>query len=241
MRLQTGWQVAALSLMVAVGAGQAHAEEESLCAPFKEDALVAPEKVEAMLTAAKDGHLYRIRNSTSRVGFCVDSKLSRIKAEFREFQGGVALWPQPGEPEQAMIKIRAESLDAGNAIAERMLKGKSFFDVEQFPQVLFVSNEIRWTDATNAVLKGSLTLHGVTRPVELKVRLTSVEKEAGGLVETLVATASTTINRADFGMGDLSSLVDEQVELCMRVEADRYESLPASAGNGPEFRAARRW
>ncbi len=208
-----------------------YAQDEGLCAPFR-DGLVAPERVKAMLSAAENGHLYRIRNSTSRVGFCVDSKLSSIKAVFRDFQGGVSLWPDPGGQEQALIDIQTASLDAGNRITEHMLKSKGFFDVEHYPQILFVSTKIHWNDAANAVLKGKLTLHGVTRPVELQVHLTSIEKETDGRVEKVVARAGTVINRADFGMGEFSPLVDEKVRLCMTVEADRYVGLPGSAHNG---------
>lgn len=221
------WRYALSTVLLLVVFAPAHAQEQGLCAPFK-DGAVAPEQVQAMLAAARDGHLYRFRNSASQVGFCVDSKLSRIKAEFRTFQGGVSLWPDEHGKEQAMIMIRAESLDAGNGVTDHLLKGKDFFDVERYPEILFVSTEIRWKGTDHAELKGNLTLHGVTRPVVLEVHLTRIEREPGGHVEKVQARAGTVINRADFGMGALPGLVDEKVQLCLSVEGDRYEQLPAA-------------
>ena len=175
-----------------------------------------------MLSAADDGHLYRIQPATSRAGFCVDSEFSRVKAEFRNFQGGLSLWPDPGEDELVMIVIRAASLDVDGSMIEYMLKSQRFFDVENYPEILFVSTSIHWTSQTTAEMKGNLTLHGVTRVVTFQVLLTSMEKEPGSRVEKIVAKASTTISRSDFDMDALSQLVDDNVELCMSVEAIRH-------------------
>jgi polyisoprenoid-binding protein YceI len=49
-----------------------------------------------------------------------------------------------------------------------------------------------------------------------------MEKEPGSRVEKIVAKASTTISRSDFDMDALSQLVDDNVELCMSVEAIRH-------------------
>ncbi len=197
-----------------------YAQGQDLCAPFRED-MVAPEQVQAMLSAAEDGHLYRIQPSTSRVGFCVDGKVSRIKAEFRNFRGGLSLWPDPGEDELAMVVISTASLDTDNSMTEQMLKSEPFFDVENYPEILFVSSGIHWTSNTTAEQKGDLTLHGVTKAIIFQVQLTDMKVESGSKVEKIVAKAETTINRSDFGMETLALLVDDEVDLCLSVEAIR--------------------
>ena len=215
-------------LPVSVTVGDAQARE--LCSPFK-GGVVAPEKIQTMLSAAEDGHLYRIEPSSSRVGFCIDSKLSRVNAEFRTFQGGLSLWSDPGEEEQVMVSITADSLDTGNAGIEHLLKSKHFFDVEKYPQILFASTDIHWNSSTVAVLKGDLTLHGVTRPVKLQVKITSLKKDPDGHVERLLAKAGATISRSEFGMGEISQIVDDNVDLCMSVEAVRYHNKVASSAD----------
>jgi len=221
MALHIFWRSILPGVLLLESTTSGYAQDQGLCAPFQ-DSKVAPARVQAMLSAAKDGHLYRIQPSTSRVGFCVDSKFSRVKAEFRKFQGGLSLWPDPGEDELAMVVIRAASLDTNGSIIEHMLKSQRFFDVENYPEILFVSKGIHWTSQTTVELEGDLTLHGVTKAVTFQVQLTSVKKAPGSQVEKIVAKAGTTISRSDFGMDALSQLVDDNVELCMSVEAIRY-------------------
>jgi polyisoprenoid-binding protein YceI len=201
---------------------QGQAAEEELCAPFL-NAKVDQSRVDSMRAAAKGGHLYRIQPDTSRMGFCVDSEFTRVKVEFKDFQGGMTLWPDhPENKEQAMVLVKTASLDTGGSLIEYMLKGERFFDVMNYPEILFVSTGFTWTSETTGTLKGDLTLHGVTRPVTFNVTLLPIrntdEKSAG----KVLVKAGTTIHRSDFGMDTLSRVVDDKVELCMRVEAVRY-------------------
>jgi polyisoprenoid-binding protein YceI len=208
-----------------------HSEEsqaDELCAPFK-DGVVAPRKVQAMLSAAADGHLYRILPSTSRVGFCIDSGFTRVKAAFRTFHGGLSLWPDPGEEEQAMVVIKTDSLDTDGAILEHLLKSEHFFDVNRYPEILFASTGIDWNRSTRAVLKGNLTIRGVTRSVDLQVELASLEKQSDGRVERFLAQAYSTISRSDFGIGDIAQFIDDEVKLCLSVEAVRHRNQVVSS------------
>jgi polyisoprenoid-binding protein YceI len=209
-------------LLLAVASLQGVAGEEELCAPFL-NGKVDMSKVEAMRAAARQGHLYRIEPGTSRVGFCIDSELAPVKAEFKDFQGGLTLWPdQRWKKEQAMVVVKTASLDTGGSMIEYLLKSKRFFDVEKYAEILFVSTDFKWTSETTGVLKGDLTLHGVTRSVTFHVKVMSIvkgnEKDPG----RVLVKAGTTIHRSDFGMDTLSRVIKDDVELCMTVEAVRY-------------------
>jgi polyisoprenoid-binding protein YceI len=195
---------------------------EELCAPFLHGKVDAS-RVEAMRAAARSGHLYRIQPGTSRVGFCVDSEFAPVKAEFKDFQGGLTLWQHhQGNKEQAMVLVKTASLDTGGSMIEYLLKSERFFDVKKFPEILFVSTEFTWTSETTGVLKGDLTLHGVTRSVTFNVKLMSDPKAIKQNSGTVLVKAGTTIQRSDFGMDTLSRVVHDDVELCMSVEAVRY-------------------
>lgn len=210
-----GWVLLSVGLQGVAG-------EDELCAPFL-NGKVDLSRVEAMRTAAKGGHLYRIQPDTSRVGFCVDSQFSVVKAEFKDFQGGMTLWPDhPGEKEQAMVLVKTASLDTDGSMIEYLLKGQRFFDVENYPEILFVSSDFKWTSDTTGVMKGDLTLHGVTRPVTFKVTLFPVKTGGEKPVGKVLVKAGTIIRRSDFGMDTLSRVVNDNVELCMSVEAVRY-------------------
>jgi polyisoprenoid-binding protein YceI len=227
MDINTFFKQIILTVTLLTGFGQLQAEEAEeveLCEPFK-DGVVNESMLETMLSAAEDGHLYRIQQASSKVGFCVDSKLSRIEGDFHDFQGGIALDTGDTADGQTMVLIRAASLDTRGAFIENMLKSESFFDVENHPEILFVSNGFKWTGPESAVLKGQLTMRGITKPVIFNVTLTALDDKQVKLAEKILVKATTTINRADFGMDTLASMVNNDVQLCMSVEALKFETV----------------
>jgi polyisoprenoid-binding protein YceI len=212
-----------LTASLLASTGLVLAQDGELCSPFR-DGKVNEASLDTMLSAAHDGHLYRIEQSSSRVGFCVESKLSRIEGSFNEFKGGMALDPGNDDNGQTMVMIQANSLDTKGVIIENMLKGESFFDVKRYPEVLFVSTGFEWTGVDTAVLEGDLTLRGVTKHISFDVTLTALDGKPVEKAQKILVKATTTINRADFGMEKLPRLVDGNVKLCMSVEALKYKS-----------------
>jgi polyisoprenoid-binding protein YceI len=94
--------------------------------------------------------------------------------------------------------------------------------VVNYPEILFVSTGFKWTSETTGTLKGDLTLHGVTRPVTFNVTLLPVKNKDDKNAGMVLVKAGTTIHRSDFGMDTLSRIVNDDVVLCMRVNAVRY-------------------
>ena len=121
-----------------------------------------------------------------------------------------------------MILVRTQSLDTGGSMIEYLLKGERFFDVVNYPEIMFVSTVFTWTSDTTGVLKGDLTLHGVTQPVTFNVTLLPVKNKDEKNAGMVLFKAGTTIRRSDFGMDTLSRVVNDKVELCMSVAAFRY-------------------
>jgi polyisoprenoid-binding protein YceI len=194
--------------------------KDDVCAPFK-DADIDQNMLSLMLQAAADGDLYRIKPGSSKMGFCINSPVGEVKAEFRNFKGGLALddFMQQGA---SLVSIEVDSLETDSGLIEAMLKGESFFDTEQYPDIIFVSTGIEWMADKKAVLKGDLTMHGVTKAVAFYVELKKTETDYG--VETVTVKATTTVQRSEFGMFTLAPMVDDRVSLCMSLDAYRYQS-----------------
>ena len=128
--------------------GVAHAADERICAPFR-DGVVDKALIEQMLLAAKDGHLYRIHSTTSRVGFCVDSLIGRVEAEFEGFRGGLALRREVwGDESQMLVMIDSDSLKSDRDFIKDLLRSERFLHTQQFPKILFVSSGLRWDSDT---------------------------------------------------------------------------------------------
>jgi len=224
-------QILAIFLAIS-GLSLSHAadsNEGDLCSPFM-DGKVEPSLIATMLDAAQDGNLYRIDDDTSRVGFCVSSKFNEVKGDFHDVRGGLTLSTTTATSGdgQALLVINTASLDTKGSMIEHLIKSERFFDVEKYPEILFVSRGFEWTGQDTATIVGDLTVHGVTRAVVFDVTLTPVkdtsglEKISGKLSNRMLVKATTTIHRSQFGMDNMSKLVSDSVDLCMSVEVQRH-------------------
>jgi len=201
--------------------------QTELCAPF-EHTVVDETIVARMLASAKNGNLYRIQPSSSRVGFCLDSPFGTVNGRFTDFKGGLTFTPTAptAEKQDALVLVDTRSLKTAGTLFENILKGEQFFDVDRYPEILFVSKQFRWLSDTEGLLIGDLTLRDVTREVDFKVHLINPERaSARQAQEKLLVKATAPISRAQFGLDALSPILGDAVSLCIEIEALRYQSM----------------
>jgi polyisoprenoid-binding protein YceI len=209
------YMVLALSAISLPAHAMQTADSDDLCSPFENTVIEKP-LIASMLKAADDGYLYRINPESSKMGFCVDSTVGRVNGQFEKFNGGIAL---EGRTNQTMVKVDLDSLETDGVFFESIIKGESFFDVDHHPELLFVSTGFEWISPKKGVLKGRLTLRGTTQEVAFYVDITELEDRED---DTILVKATTTVNRSEFGMKSMPSMVNDKVNLCMSVEAKRY-------------------
>ena len=166
---------------------------------------------------------YKVDRDHTTVSFKIRHLFSKVEGVFRDFQGIVEY--EPGHPEQWKVTatIQAASIDTRVEQRDSHLRSKDFFDVETYPTIAFKSTGATEATATHAKLNGFLTIHGVEKPVVLELDIHGVGKDPWGNVRAGF-TATTTLNRKDFGLawnktvetGQL--LVGEEVEITLEVE-----------------------
>lgn len=210
-------------LLVNALSGAAVAGKGASCSLF-ENGKIEKSVLATLLNAAKNGHMYRVQTSTSQIRFCVNSKIKNVEGSFKDVQGGIALNQQQADGEQAVIVINTASLETGSSLVKNVIKGEDFFDVEKYPEILFVSTGVKWASPTKAVLRGKLTLHGITKSVRFDVELTDAEGRLAENEEDIMVRATTTIKRSDYGMDNYSGMVNDSVKLCMSVKAKKYNA-----------------
>jgi polyisoprenoid-binding protein YceI len=91
------------------------------------------------------------------------------------------------------------TVTTGDANRDGHLKSGDFFDVEAFGQWTFASTAVRATSPTSYVITGDLTIHGVTKSVDLAVEFAGTAVDPFGN-QRAGAEATTTISRKDFGL-----------------------------------------
>ena len=96
------------------------------------------------------------------------------------------------------VTLDPSTVSTGDANRDGHLKSGDFFDVETFGQWTFVSTEVR-LDGDAYVIVGDLTIHGVTRSVELATEFSGTAVDPWGQTRAGFE-ATTTISRKDFGL-----------------------------------------
>ena len=153
--------------------------------------------------------------------------ISNVHGAFGNISGTVVYNPSDVTKSSVDATIDVTTVDTGVAPRDTHLKSADFFDVAKFPTMTFKSTSVK-ADGNGFDLMGDLTLHGVTKPVTLKVDAPS--KEQAGMHPGTFARgfeAATTINRKDFGLvwnGTLKSgdaVIGDEVKIDINLEGDR--------------------
>ena len=98
------------------------------------------------------------------------------------------------------VRIDAASVSTGNAILDSELRSDEFFGVARFPDATYTGNQIRFDGETPVEVIGTLTLHGVTRPLNLKLETFKCYANPRLKREVCGTEATATFDRGDFGL-----------------------------------------
>lgn len=127
--------------------------------------------------------------------------VSNVKGVFGKVAGVVTVDDKDLTKSSVSATIDTASIDTGVAKRDTHLKSADFLEVDKYPTMTFVSTQIvKSGNAGGFKLIGDLTLHGVTRKVALYVEgLAPQIKDPMGNIRS-GASATTKINRKDFGL-----------------------------------------
>ena len=142
---------------------------------------------------------FEIDPSHSFVAFKIRSWFLHVDGRFTEFKGSIQYDPKDPSSWSTHATIQAVSIDTHITRRDKHLRSEDFFDVEKFPTMTFQSTGVTEVNETSAKLKGKLTLHGVTKPVVLDLRMKSSGEGEKDKTRARF-TATTKINRKDFGI-----------------------------------------
>ena len=143
--------------------------------------------------------VYKIDTDHSTVGFTIRHLVSKVRGQFNTFSGELTY--VPGEPDKWKVRavIQADSIDTNVAERDKHLRSADFFDVEQFPTLEFVSTEVADAQDGTAKLHGTLTIHGVERPVIMDLEIHGEAADPWGN-QRAGFTGTVVIDRKDFGL-----------------------------------------
>lgn len=160
----------------------------------------------------------------STVAFKVRHLFTKVAGQFRKFEGTIEFDRASLAASKVAVTIQAESIDTNVEARDKDLRSPRFFDVAKFPTLTFVSTGITGVAGQRGQIRGTLTMHGVSRDVVLATEFLGAGKDPWGNTRYGFQ-AVATVNRKDFGMAwnevieAGGVLVGDEVEIVLDVEA----------------------
>jgi polyisoprenoid-binding protein YceI len=159
---------------------------------------------------------WKVDPAHTKISFTVKHlMISKVRGTFETFDVTIVTAEDPHDSTiEAVIDVA--SVNTGQPDRDNHLRTSDFFLVEQFPKMTFRSTALH-ADGDDFTVEGDLTLRGVTKPVTLKGEFGGIITDPYGLTRA-GATATTTINRQDFGVSWNDVLDEGGVALSDKVQ-----------------------
>ena len=153
--------------------------------------------------------------------------ISTVRGAFTNVSG-TAIY-DPADPGKTTLEatIEASSIDTHVQRRDNDLRSTNFFDVAKYPMLTFKSKKVEAAGPSKLKITGDLTIHGVTKEVVLDVDGPSFPVQDPKGNSHMGASASTKINRKDFGVSGASGLVGDEIPITIDVELVNAAAEPA--------------
>ncbi|MBS1593724.1 MAG: YceI family protein [Bacteroidetes bacterium] len=125
--------------------------------------------------------------------------ISNVTGSFNVFEGAAETGADDFSDAKITFSANVDSIDTNQAQRDAHLKSADFFDVANFPKLEFTSTSFSKKGDREYILKGDLTLHGVTKPVELAVEYGGTAKDPYGQTKAGFEVTGK-LNRSEYGL-----------------------------------------
>ncbi|NOX87844.1 MAG: polyisoprenoid-binding protein [Calditrichaeota bacterium] len=170
------------------------------------------------------GDKYDIDIAHSRVSFSVKHMvIATVTGKFNDFSGTIDYDDNDATKTRADVTINAASIDTDNEKRDNHLRSADFFDTENFKTITFKTDGVE-KRGDNYVAVGNLTMHGVTKKIEIPFTVTGKIVDPWGNVRIGIE-GSASLNRKDFGINWSKSMdngglvVSDKVKININLEA----------------------
>ena len=151
----------------------------------------------ALSSIALANETYKVDPAHSKIGFSVHQFLGTTHGKFTKFDGKIDIDREHPENSSVAARIDARSIDTGIVKRDNHLRSPEFFAVEKYPEITFKSRSVKQAGPQAGDVLGDLTMHGVTKPITLHVKLISSPNDTK---QTRWEVTTDPIKRRDFNL-----------------------------------------
>jgi polyisoprenoid-binding protein YceI len=136
----------------------------------------------------------------SELGFKIKHlMLTNVSGSFKNFQVDLKTEGDDFTTAQIVAKADMNSISTNNDQRDAHLRTSDFFEAEKYPEMVFQSTRVEKVDDETLLVRGDLTLKGITKPVTLTVEHSKLMKDPWGGERTgFVVTGK--IKRSEWGV-----------------------------------------
>ena len=170
-------------------------------------------------TAAAQAGTWQVDPNHSTAQFAVRHLgVSTVRGAFQKVTGSASY--DPADPSKTTLSatIDASSIDTRVQMRDNDLRSPNFLDVQKYPNITFQSKSVKSAGAGKLQITGDLTIHGVTKEVVLDVDGPSAPIKDPWGNQRIGASASTKVNRQDFGVKGAPGVVGDEISITIDTE-----------------------
>jgi polyisoprenoid-binding protein YceI len=144
--------------------------------------------------------------------------VSTVRGAFTKVSGSATY--DPSDPAKTTLNatIDASSIDTRVQMRDNDLRSPNFLDAQKFATITFQSRQAKAAGPGKLQITGDLTIHGVTKEVVLDVDGPSAPIKDPWGNQRIGASASTKINRKDFGVNGAPGVVGDDISITIDTE-----------------------
>jgi polyisoprenoid-binding protein YceI len=144
--------------------------------------------------------------------------VSTVRGAFMKVSGSATYDPADPSKNTVDVSIDATSVDTRVQMRDNDLRSPNFLDVQKYPTITFKSKQAKSAGPGKMQIVGDLTIHGVTKEVTLDVDGPSAPIKDPWGNQRIGASASTKINRKDFGVNGAAGAVGDDITITIDTE-----------------------
>ncbi len=164
---------------------------------------------------------YMVAPGMSSVIFRIKNRqITYVYGRFNELAGRVIFAQDDPSKIRVYLTVQANSIDTNNERRDNHLRNEDFFEVGQYPEIIFKTKSARKVENDSYELSGDLTMHGVTKTVKVQFTHTGTTPVQND-TERIGGECTFTVNRSDFGMDWGIPGTGDEVTITASLEAKR--------------------
>jgi len=144
--------------------------------------------------------------------------VSTVRGAFMKVTGSATYDPADPAKNTVDVSIDANSVDTRVQMRDNDLRSSNFLDVQKYPTITFKSKQAKSAGPGKMQIVGDLTIHGVTKEVTLDVDGPSAPIKDPWGNQRIGASASTKVNRKDFGVNGAPGVVGDDITITIDTE-----------------------